>query len=100
MGSKKTTVGYWYHLLLHFKLTQGPIDAFLAWRGGDRNAWEGELTSSGEIMINARNLWGGEEKEGGIEGPADIMFGDEDQEPNAYPFTYTHLDVYKRQGPA
>lgn len=84
MGGKKSTVGYWYHLLLHFKLTQGPIDAFLAWRGGDRNAWEGELTSSGEIMINARNLWGGEEKEGGIEGPADILFGDEDQEPNAY----------------
>lgn len=83
-SSKKQTVGYWYHLLAHFKLTQGPIDAFLVWRGGDRNAWEGELTSSGEITINARNLWGGEEKEGGIEGTADILFGEEDQEPNAY----------------
>jgi len=83
-SSKKQTVGYHYKLLLHYGVSRGPIDAFLEWRGGDRTAWSGEMTSSGTISVNAPNLWGGEKSEGGIVGTADVMFGEADQMPSSY----------------
>lgn len=82
--SKSATVGYWYNVLYHGGLGIGPIDAFLEFRGGDKAAWKGELTSSGTIDINAPNLWGGEKDQGGIVGAMDVMFGEATQEPNAY----------------
>lgn len=83
-SSKKTTVGYWYRPAWHAGLGIGPIDAFLEFRGGDKTAWVGELTASGTISINAPNLWGGEKDQGGIVGDVDVMFGEADQQPNAY----------------
>ncbi|EFF46342.1 LamG-like jellyroll fold domain-containing protein [Xanthomonas citri] len=82
--SKKTTVGFWYKPAFHAGLGIGPIDAFLQFRGGDKPAWIGELTSSGTISINAPNLWGGEKDQGGIVGAVDVMFGEATQQPNAY----------------
>lgn len=82
--SKKTTVGFWYKPAFHAGLGIGPIDAFLQFRGGDKPAWQGELTSSGSISIYAPNLWGGEKDQGGIVGGVDVMFGEVDQQPNAY----------------
>jgi len=82
--SKKTTVGYWYLPAYHAGLGIGPIDAFLEFRGGDKPAWIGELTASGTISINAPMLWGGEKDQGGIVGDVDVMFGEEDQQPNQY----------------
>lgn len=83
-GGSKQTVGYWYRLLCHFGLVKGPIDAFLELRGGDRTAWQGLLTSSGRIRVNAANLWGGKKSEGGLDGDLDLMFGEPDQAPNDY----------------
>jgi len=80
--SSKPTVGFWYHVAYHHGITIGPIDAFLEFRGGDKIAWQGELTSSGRINVMASNLWGGEKDQGGIEGPLDVMFGEPDQQPN------------------
>lgn len=81
-GKSKPTIGYWYKLLLHFGLGRGPIDALLEFRGGDRTAWQGEA-EGGTIAIAARELWGGEKAEGGIEGSLDVMLGEADQMPNA-----------------
>lgn len=83
-GSKKQTVGYWYKLLYHAGLSKGPIDAFLEFRGGDRTAWQGELTASGTINIDKPKLWGGTEEQGGIVSDVDVMFGEATQAPNAY----------------
>ena len=83
-GSKKQTVGYWYKLLYHAGLSKGPIDAFLEFRGGDRPAWQGELTASGTINIDKPKLWGGTEEQGGIVSDVDLMFGEATQAPNAY----------------
>jgi len=83
-SSKSQTVGYWYKVLYHAGLGIGPIDAFLEFRGGDKPAWKGELTASGTIAINARNLWGGEKDQGGIVSGVDVMFGEAGQVPNAY----------------
>ncbi|MBB1061875.1 phage tail protein [Marilutibacter spongiae] len=81
-SSKKQTVGYWYHPAIHMVLGKGPIDAVLKIRGGDVDAWSGEVTSNATITIDNPNLWGGEEAEGGIQGDVDLMFGAADQLPN------------------
>lgn len=94
-SSKKVTVGYHYRVLYHAGLCKGPIDAFIEFRGGDKTAWKGlltssgasvglELTASGTISIDAPNLWGGEKDQGGISGAMDIMFGEAGQAQNAY----------------
>lgn len=82
--SKSITSGFWYKIAYHHGLTIGPIDALLEYRGGDKTAWQGELTSSGTIHINAPQLWGGEKDQGGIVGDLDVMFGEPTQLPNPY----------------
>lgn len=79
-------IGYWFKQLFHFVLCRGPVDAVLEFRGGDKTAWKGELTASGEVQINQRELWGGQGTggEGGIEGPLEFLFGDGAQMPSSY----------------
>lgn len=83
-SSKKQTVSYWYHPTFQMVLHEGPFDKLLEIRGGDVTAWKGEMTASGSIQIDAANIWGGEEKEGGIQGTVDVSFGEMDAQPNAY----------------
>lgn len=83
-GSKKQTVGYWYRPMFHHGLCEAPIDAFLEFRCGDKTAWQGRLTASGQINVNAPNLFGGESDQGGIVGALDVMFGESTQMPNDY----------------
>lgn len=83
-GSKAVTVGYRYFMGLHFGLCYGPVDAVLEVRAGDRTAWSGSQTTSGAININAVNLFGGEEREGGIAGTLDVMMGEPTQAANSY----------------
>lgn len=79
-------IGYWYKQLFHFLLCRGPVDAVLEFRGGDKTAWKGEMTATGEVQINQRELWGGQGTggEGGIEGPMQFLFGDAVQMPSSY----------------
>lgn len=83
-SSKKQTVSYWYHPFFQLVLHEGPFDKLLEIRGGDVPVWQGELTASGSIEIAAGNAWGGEEKEGGIEGTVDVSFGELDAQPNQF----------------
>ena len=82
--SKKTTIGYWYRVLFHYGFCKGPIDAFLELRGGNRVAWQGELTASGRITVSKPDLWGGIKSEGGLDGDFDVMFGEATQVANDY----------------
>ena len=84
MGKSAQVSGYLYYLGLHFGLSHGPVDEFQEIRAGDRTAWEGSQTSSGTIVINAPNLFGGPQKEGGIVGNFDVMMGEATQGVNAY----------------
>lgn len=86
MGSKSSssTIGYWYKLKILFGLCQGPIDALLSIDADDANAWTGEVTSNQTITINAGELWGGEDEQGGIVGDMDIMLGGQDQAINTW----------------
>lgn len=83
-GKSKPTIGYWYKPLLHLGFCQGPVDAVLELRGGDKPAWTGVQSESGVIYIDAKELWGGEKAEGGIQGDFDVMMGEADQMPSAY----------------
>jgi hypothetical protein len=83
-GKSQQPLVYVYTLGLHFGLAHGPVDEFLEIRAGDRTAWSGSQTVSGQITINSPNLFGGSLKEGGITGVADIMMGEPTQGVNAY----------------
>lgn len=83
-GKNQQPLSYVYYLGLHFGLSHGPVDEFLEIRAGDRQAWVGSVTSSGQIFIDSPNLFGGLLKEGGIQGTADIMMGEATQGANAY----------------
>ena len=79
----KVTIGYWYSMTLQAGLCRGPVDAYLELRAGDRTAWSGNVTSSQQVYIDAPNLFGGEKKEGGLQGYLYICMGEADQQPNA-----------------
>lgn len=74
-GSKSVTVGYRYYAGMHLALCHGPVDALNKIVVGERTAWSGTLTSSGQIAINQPNLFGGDEREGGIVGAVDLVMG-------------------------
>lgn len=83
-SSKKVLSGYRYHMGLHMIWCAGPVDAVLELRAGDRTAWAGSVTASGRIAVDAPELFGGEEKEGGIAGDFDVMMGEPTQSANDY----------------
>jgi len=82
--SKKTTIGYRYLMGLHFGICHGPIDALLSIEVGKRNVWSGAQSSNGSLYINAPTIFGGDKREGGIQGYLDVMLGGETQGSNAY----------------
>lgn len=83
-SSKKVTVGYRYYMGLHFGLCHGPVDSVKEVLVGDRTAWSGGQTETGMISINAPNLFGGDDKEGGIVGDLSILMGTSGQSVNSY----------------
>lgn len=81
-GGKKQTIGYKYYFSLHMGLGRGPINEIAEIRVGDIPAYNVpiNLTSSGQLVtINKPDLFGGEKKEGGIQGPMYCYNGAEDQ---------------------
>lgn len=83
-SSKKQTVGYRYRLGMHMGICHGPVDSVREIRAGDRTAWIGNVTESSQISINAPELFGGDEREGGIVGATDVMMGEPTQGLNTY----------------
>lgn len=73
--SKSITIGYAYYFGLHMGISRGPINELVELRVAEKTAWKGRFTGNGRIQINARDLFGGEKGEGGIEGPLDIYMG-------------------------
>ncbi len=82
--SKKQTVGYRYGMGLHFGICHGPVDYLSEIRVGDRTAHDVTITGSQEIYIDEPKLFGGDKREGGIQGYADVLGGSETQGVNTY----------------
>ena len=81
MGKKKSvTIGYRYYFGIHMGLGRGPVDEVLALKVADKEAWSGSITANGSFRISAGNLFGGDKGEGGIDGTAYMLMGENDQQ--------------------
>lgn len=81
-GGGDVTVGYHYYMNMHFAVAHGGVDELLEIRIGDRAAWRGQISGAGSALVNQINLFGGEEREGGVLGSVDFMPGDSTQPVN------------------
>jgi hypothetical protein len=82
-GSHCQTVGYRYYAGLHLVFCHA-LDALLGIRVGEKWAWQGSVTDNTSIGISQPQLFGGEDREGGIVGAVDACFGGAAQAPNYY----------------
>ena len=83
MGSKKQTIGYKYYFSIHMGIGRGPVNEIAEIRVGDITAYNApvNLRDSGQLIyINKPDLFGGEKKEGGIQGPMYCYNGARDQQ--------------------
>lgn len=80
MGKKRPRK-YWYEYYLSFHLgfCHGPCDALTAIYMKEKEAWKGEVYGNTVIDINKRDLFGGEEREGGVSGHVHVMLGSQGQ---------------------
>lgn len=83
-SSKSQTVGYKYYVGVHMILSHGPIDRLLRVQVDERTAWQGNQSGSAQISINSPELFGGESREGGIQGTMDFEVGSLTQGKNSY----------------
>jgi hypothetical protein len=80
-GSKKDgqTIGYNYYFSILFGLGR-QVNEVRTIMVADKIAWQGPSGCSGAVQaIQKPELFGGEKKEGGIQGPFRILLGDKDQ---------------------
>lgn len=82
-SSKKATVGYKYSLGMHMILCHGPVDKITRIRIGGKEAWLGNRRN-GRITINKPTMFGGESREGGVQGEIDFETGESTQGKNDY----------------
>ena len=93
MGRKKSqTVGYRYFVGVHFVLCHGPIDRILQIKVDDRLVWNAVADNEGtgavggyeRVHVNQPNIFGGDDREGGVSGDLDIGMGTPTQGKNDY----------------
>lgn len=79
MGKGGQTIGYHYLASLLFGVGRGPVDSLTEiWVGG-KLAWSGNACNNYGNIINKPELFGGEKKEGGIQGIFASFMGARDQ---------------------
>ena len=85
MGGKSGggITGYKYYIGMHLALCHGPIDELQMITVGEREAWSGN-SSGGQISIDAPELFGGDDREGGVSGEVDVLMGNPSQAKNDY----------------
>lgn len=67
--------GYRYLFGLHMGICRGPVDELVEIKVGGKTAWSGSVTDNSTVSVEARNLFGGEGGEGGVEGPLTVLMG-------------------------
>lgn len=83
-SSKKQVTGYKYYLGLHFGVCHGPVDGIGQIEVGERIAWEGLADENTRIRVRKNDLFGGKEREGGVDTFVDVMMGGPAQAKNDY----------------
>lgn len=82
-GGKQIVVGWRYSLGAHLVPCQG-ADEVQAIKIGEKAIWEGNITANQTISIDEEDLFGGDERQGGVIGDIDLEFGLGTQGQNAY----------------
>lgn len=83
-GFKKATVGYKYFIGFHLGCCHGPVDAVTAVTIDKKLVFSGNITANGSGSINQPDLFGGNDRGGGVIGEFDIAMGGSTQTANAY----------------
>jgi len=79
------TVGYRYFLGMHLGLCQSRgVLTVLGINVDEKEAWRGFAGSGESIFVDEPELFGGDDREGGVSGNIDVMLGEDDQEINEY----------------
>lgn len=79
MGQPSQTIGFHYLFSVLFGIGRGPIDELRAIKVGDEEAWNGHCCTPDAQAINKPDLFGGEKKEGGVQGLFRLNQGAADQ---------------------
>lgn len=83
MGAgKKQTIGYRYYFSLHMGIGRGPLNEIAEVRVGDLTATDAPINiANGGVLtgISKPELFGGDKKEGGVQGPMYVYNGARDQ---------------------
>ncbi|MCO7057182.1 phage tail protein [Pseudomonas juntendi] len=91
-SSKKVTVGYKYYMGVQLGICHGPDVTLKQVWFDDNVAWEGVI-KNGSFEINKPELFGGEEKNGGVGGTVSFYNGDLAQAANAYLQRVVGIDI-------
>jgi len=85
-SSEDVTVGYKYFLGVQLVLCSGEIDEVLQVRFDDRPPAQSSSLSGDKLTltVDAPNMFGGDESEGGVQGNIDVYLGTKTQDPNDY----------------
>lgn len=83
-GGGEVTVGYRYFMGVQLAVCHGPVDNVRRIIIGEREAWSGTVGGNTTISINKPDLFGGDDREGGVVGDVDVMMGAPDQARNTY----------------
>lgn len=76
MGKKKQQIEVAeYRMSMHLGLCQGVVDSINLIEIGDKISWAGKVTTNTTIDIARDDLFGGLEKEGGVDGHAHVLLG-------------------------
>lgn len=78
-GGGSQVIGYHYMLTVVMNLCRGPINEMVEIEIGEETAWRGRATDSTPQKIGQPNLFGGEKREGGIQGAFRLLQGASDQ---------------------
>lgn len=73
-GSKMQVVDYLASV--HLGVCWGPVDAITGIYVNKKTAWEGNISTQGDIPINQPVLFGGDKQEGGLVGSVRVLPGD------------------------
>ena len=94
MGRKNNSqvLGYRYLFGIHMGICRGPVDELVEIKVGDKTAWRGSVRGVAEpgtvgpfvptpvdVPIDAYELFGGEDGEGGVQGTLTVMMGGPNQ---------------------
>lgn len=86
-SSKRITKGYKYYLGIQLALCHGVVDEVLEFTWGDRKSTPVTSFTSADFNtydFDDMDLFGGEDREGGIKGKMDVYFGTTTQTANSY----------------